>query len=228
MAEDNTMVSDTAATGGEPSILTPIMMPKTNPGAMIADIPSVLHSFAPLWVRNVAAPYSQMGLAAAGCGGRLRTAHPNIEFLFNKVAEHAQAVLFHPCARMNRWPEIDVLKTMHKCYVNAALLLNASLYTDSTERPRASIMGAQAIPFKCYFMPFYGSYLRNSQIKLWGQRIMELLTMLIYNDENSFTYGFSQSFVNQVAVPLRDMYKFMLVTLLKVDLAKVTDPTGKD
>ena len=118
---------------------------------------------------------------------------------------------------------MDVLRVMHDCYINARDLLNSWLVADAQVRPRATITGVQSIPFRCYFMPFYGSYVRNAQIGLWGRRMMELMSMLIVSDENAFTYGMSQGFVNQVAVPLRDTYQFMLVNLLKVDPAKVTD-----
>ena len=226
MATDSTQtgpISDTAAVGNDPAILNPIVVPKIDPGAMYTNIPEQLHSLLPLWCANVPSVWQQMGLAVPGCGGRLRTAHPNIEYLFARVAEHTQAVLFHPCSRLDRWPEMDVLRTMHNCYINARDLLNSWLVPDAAIRPRASITGAQSIPFKCYFMPFYGAYVRNAQINLWAKRMMELMTMLVYSDENAFTYGLSQGFVNQVAVPLRDTYRFMLINMLKVPAANVND-----
>jgi hypothetical protein len=216
-------IGDTGATNDTPAILNPISVPNTDPGAMNVPIPAQLHSSLPLWAANTPTVWQQMGLAGPGCAGRLRTAHPDVAHLFSRIGEHAQAVLFHPCARLDRWPEMDVLKVMHNCYVNARDILNSKLIQDAVDRPRATAPGAQSISFRCYFMPFFGPYLRNAQIQLWAMRIMELMTMLITADENAFTYGFSQQFVNRVAVPLRTIYKDMLVTLLKVDLTKVTD-----
>ncbi|MDD4888288.1 MAG: hypothetical protein PHU85_00015 [Phycisphaerae bacterium] len=217
------VIGDTGATGGLPANLTPIAVPDVDPGAATVSIPKVLTALMPLWVANVPDVWKQMGLAVAGCGGRLRTAHPNIAYLFNRIGEHMSAVLFHQCARLDRWPEMDVLKVMHDCYVNARDLLNSTLVADNKERPRATETGAQSIPFRAWVMPFYGSYVRNEQIVLWARRNLELMTSLMLSPENSFTYGFSQQFVDRVAVPLRENYKWMLINLMKVDPAKVTD-----
>lgn len=221
MADDVAKVlSDTSSTA---SVLTPAAIPDLDMGAMTVSIPKVLTALLPLWVANVPTVWQQMGLAVAGCGGRLRTAHPMIAYLYDRIGEHSQAVMFHQCARLDRWPEMDVLRVMHNCYVNARDLLNSTLVPDNTERPRATQIGAQAIAFRAWVLPFFGNYVRNQQILLWARRNMELMTMLIQSSENGFTYGFSQQFLNQVAVPLRENYKFMLVNLLKVDPAKVTD-----
>jgi hypothetical protein len=217
------VIGDTGATGNQPGILTPVAVPDIQPGALSSTIPPVLTSLLPLWVGNVPAVWQQMGLAVPGCGGRLRTGHPGVEYLYSRVAEHTQAVMFHPCARLDRWPEMDVLRVMHDCYINARDLLNSALVPDAAVRPRATISGAQSIPFKCYPMPFYGNYVRNAQIALWAKRNMEFMTLLMLSDENSFTYGFSQIFVNQVAVPLRENYRWMLINLLKVPVEKVTE-----
>ena len=219
----NQVISDTAAVAGNPAVLTPAVIPDLTTGAMTVKIPALLTSILPLWVSGATEVWRQMGLAVAGCGGRLKTAHPTVNFMLNRVGEHLQAVMFHPCARLTRWPEMDVLRVMHNCYVNARDLLNSTLVPDNTERPRATQVGAQAIAFRCWVMPFYGSYVRNEYIAMWARRSMELMTMLMQADENMFSYGFSQQFVNLVAVPLRENYKFMLVNLLKVDPTKVTD-----
>lgn len=216
-------VSDTGGIGNNPPVLNPIVVPDLDPGAMNTEIPSQLHTTVPLWARNVAPVWQQMGLAVPGCGGRLRTANPNISLLFDRVGQHVQSIAFHPCARMSTWPEVDILKTMHTCYINARDFLNSRLIADSVIRPRATVVGSQAIPFKCYFMPFYGPYLRNGEIRFWLMRIMELMTHLMVADENAFSYGLGQLFVDQVAVPLRDSYQFMLANLLKVDPTKITD-----
>ena len=219
----NSVVGDTGATGGIPESLTPIAIPDIDPGAMTTVVPKTLRSLLPLWVANVSPVWKQMGLAVAGCGGRLRTAHPDIIYLFDRIGEHMQAVLFHPCARLDRWPEIDVLRVMHNCYTNATNLLNSTLVVDSKVRPRATEIGAQSNSFRAWVMPFFGSYVRNQQIMLWARRSMELMTMLLQSPENEFGYGFSQQFVNLVAIPLRTNYQWMLVNLLKVDPTKVTD-----
>jgi hypothetical protein len=146
-----------------------------------------------------------------------------VEYLYNRIGEHLQAVMFHPCARLDRWPEMDILRVMHNCYTNARDLLNSNLIADSVERPRATEIGAQSIAFRAWVLPFFGNYVRNQQILLWARRNLELMTMLINSSENAFSYGFSQQFVNKIAVPLNENYRFMLINLLKVDPAKVTN-----
>jgi hypothetical protein len=206
-----------------PQSLTPIAIPDVDPGAMTTSVPKVLTALLPLWVANVPTVWKQMGLAVAGCGGRLRSAHPTIVYLFDRIGEQMQAVLFHPCSRLDRWPEMDILRVMHDCYVNGRDILNSTLVPDNKPRPRATEAGAQSIPFRAWALPFFGSYVRNQQILLWARRNLELMTMLMQSPENAFTYGFSQQFLDLVAVPLRENYKFMLINLLKIDPVKVTD-----
>jgi hypothetical protein len=177
----------------------------------------------PLWVANVELPWSQMGLATAGCGGRLRTEHPMLLYLYNAIGLHTAQVAWHQCARQLTWPEMDILRTMHNGYLNARDILNSSLVKDSEVRERPTVEGGQTLAFPAWVMPYYGPYMANPQIRLWLQHNLELLTYLITCDENRYRYGFAQGFLNAVAVPIRDNYQFMLLHLLKLDPTKITD-----